>query len=307
MWRVRFITMRGQKVLKLTEVRDDPSERIFILPICDYTGVKVSKVRPMPPVEFCKKADGEPLHDRLYCTRDEPKDVLRTAAMEGFKSMSVAHMSKMMSVLGMSFPANRRPTKGIDILRALIKEVDPDITEQGLARAMAARDKELVDSSFSLLSDPANMDKIYHGVDEDDLATIKKSVKKAVEKKAVLTSSATPAPKPRKLADDGTPARESARPWVLRPLPPSDEDVTLDEARQYFPKVVGLTIGKDVKRFRRWSCHYPKPTPPTHVTKSWGPCTGLSVGEALKVVVRQAWAWHREQGHNEPCPWDLDN
>ena len=171
------------------------------------------------------------------------------------------------------------------------------------------RKKTLIDSGKSFVTDESSLDKIEHGIDEDDLAIVKKAVRVAKVIGAASDDLGKCAKRPltvRAPTSDGKPAPpEVPRGGKLRPLPSGTEDISLAEAKQYFPP-------RKLDRCEGHQTLLPmvlllsQREPPKYVTKSWGPTNSLSVREALQVVIRGAWAMHAAEGHPEPCPFNLE-
>lgn len=312
--KLKLTRRSGHYLIQMGTFQDHlPQNRVFVMALTTLERVKVAKVRVASPAGFSSLTGLKNLPSQLYVTHDEPKPILVAAAEDAFKQCKVPHLERLMQYLRLRFPPNRRPTREMDMVEALMRHCWPDATDDQIKKAMASRNNK-TDFSASLLSDPENLEHISTGLDADDFLEIKKTAKRiqqTSEKKPASTQGPAPAasgPRPATPARSG-PATEgeaqSDRPWKLRPLPSGDEDISLVEARAFLPQgVAGVTLTKDVKRFSRWSVHYPRPSPPTNCSKSWGPNTGHSVSSALRWVLVQCWQWHKEST-NEDCPYEL--
>lgn len=234
----------------------------------------------------------------IVLVREGPSEgLLQASARLGFKGMTVHHLGKLMRMVCPGTPRSNFPAVEKPMVEFLVRAAFPSCTPEFLASAYAARGKTPPCDSILTFGD--NMDALEHSLDEDDADEIKKSVKRVVESRggassrtAAISASRAPAARP----------AEPAIAKVRRPFEFRDE-WALSEAKLFLPTAAGVSLQKDPKRFLRWSGSYPRPTPPHYVTKSWGPCSGLSQHLALAHVLKQMWAWHEEQT-GQPCPFD---
>lgn len=218
-------------------------------------------------------------------------------------------LPKLMALRRMRSPAGKRPSREKDMIAALIKDILPNEAEALIPLAWDIRCCKDRDHWKSVFDDPACLDKLETSLDLDDLCEIKASAqKRAARNKAIDKSRFQDVEKPSappvaaSLAGEASQAGDAPPTWRARPLPSGDEDVDLALARGFLPPLRGVTLSKDIRRFSRWGATYPRPCPPTHTTKSWGPKTGLTVSEALRVVIRQV--WHTAETGQE-CPIEI--
>lgn len=281
----------------------------FVWPISDLVGYKVSKAEVHSPVGFAALANDPGASMRVEVTIGPVRTIEEAAAEDGFRCLQATHLEKFAAYRKMRFSKQSRPKREADWVLALIGDILPNASDELKAKAMEARSMKTYDETRSLLCDTNNLDVIELGLEDDDFQEVKKVSKALAKEKekretskkaAVATSASTSKASGKK----GT-ADEEGRTWHLRPLPSHDEDVSLEQARTFLPKVVGCTLSKDIKRFSRWSCKYPRSCPPCNVTKSWGPMSGESVSSALSVVLKQVWAWHTSET-GEACPLQFD-
>ena len=283
------------------KIRDD---QIFYMHMSSEKGVRTTRAVVVPPGKAAKELK-DSCSDALLITADgPPEDVLSVSAKTGLEGMLVEHLSKLMTHLGMKFATGTRPTKETELIAALIRHINPWATDEDILQAIAFRKKVAIDASWSLLHYPDNLDQIENGVDQDDLLEIKKTLKdtKHTSKPGERTST----PKDRPLhRDDQSPGPAPPKVWKLRPRPSGDEAVELELAKGFLPKVKGVTLSKDTKRFSRWSGHFQSKAPPRYVTKSWAPRPASTRARRFELSCSSC-AWNFEQpGPHEACPWDL--
>ena len=140
----------------------------------------------------------------------------------------------------------------------------------------------------SILAVGENAAALQHCLDEDDQDILTSAVESA-RKKSTRSQSA--------------PNSTVPRAWARKPVDPNKE-YSLEDGRRFLPEVAGCSLQLDEARFTRWCGLYPRNIPPRHVTKSYGPRTGLSFKQALFHVLEQLWTWHEEETQ-QPCPWDF--
>lgn len=308
--KMRYKTMFGVRYFSFSKAPGDMHSLLFTMPIVDLEGVKVTNAVVQSPVAFANEVGNASCPMRLVLRlAGSPQDIWEFAAREGFKCMPASFLPKLMAKRQMRFAAGKRPSREKDMVAALIKDILPGEADIVVPLAWEIRACKDHDQWKSVFDDPANLEKLETSLDLDDLCEIKASAtKRAARNKAIEKATGPVAEKPAALSTslDGDTARvDDERPaWRLRPLPSGDEDVDLAFARGFLPPRRGVTLAKDVRRFSRWSATYPRPCPPTHTTKSWGPKTGLTVAEALRVVIRQVWAWHLAET-GEACPFPI--
>ena len=296
----------GQRVFLPRNLQEG---NIFVLPITDLEGVRVGIVNVLAPAALALQLESTDTPFSLSAVLQDTVDPLYAAALEGFRCLHSVHLGKLMSKLHMTFAKYKRPTKDVDMVRALILHIMPDASEDIIAAGLAARDRRPIDCESSLLANADNLDLLATGLDVDDFAEIKKTAKAVVESKVKTKQAATVVSegevKSSTVAGEGDKAPSAHdKAWALRPMPPTDEDVSLTDAKQFLPRVPGCVLSKDIKRFSRWSCKYPRPSPPCNFSKSWGPMTGETVCSAMRVVLQRIWLWHTTET-GEACPFDF--
>jgi hypothetical protein len=304
MWHVRFW---GEKVFTCSHssLYKSSLDRFFVLPLWCLDGVKVGTVQVESPVRFAATVKDSDVPMRVNVRLGQTQCVWMSSCHEGLPLLNCTHLDKLMSVRKMAFPVGLRPTRELDMCKALMKDIDPDMTDEAMAAVLQKRGKTAKAMESSLLEDLDNLGLIENGLDEDDWKIIKKVAGKLAEEKVKPAKSSPAAAKtsPAIPHAGGHEAHDaSSKAWKPRPFPDESDDISLADAQTYCPP--GSHLAKDPKRFSRWSGKYPKPSPPTHVTKSWGPKSGLSVRSSLFHVLGTLWAWHKEQT-GQDCPWQF--
>jgi hypothetical protein len=304
--RLKWSLINGIKVYVPRVYETSTSQSLFVLPLYAIENVKVSKARVFSPIGFATHTEDPSSRTQVYVTQGPVETVEKAAAREGFRGMGCAHLEKLMTFFKLRFRSNEKPTKEVSMVKALVRACWPEASEEEIERALQARGKTLVDHTMAVLPDPEDLDNMDIGLDPDDLKAVKHqaTIVKAARAKKSTPPSCTPATEAASVVVIDTAVLEKLpedRGWTERPFPSADEDITLAIAKMFLPAARGCTLSKDTKRFSRWAGTYVRPSPPTHVSKSWGPTTGHSVGSALQFVIKTLWSWH-EAETGEPCP-----
>lgn len=278
------------------------------VPIHDHSHWEAVPCRALAPAEVARRCPNTVLETRsiLLVKEGRPESLLRAAARLGFKGMVSHHLEKMLLLHQVCDQRTARCMNEAAMVRRLVEYAFPGSEGAFIESCLACRGKAPAVESV-LMTDGA-VEQLVHSLDDDDHEELKSSVAKAKPKAkkcgaadVARTQAAAREAHTAASRSDPAPAQTGRQ---LRTLEFRDE-WTLEAAKALCPPVPKLTLGKDTRRFFRWSGYYRKPTPPYHVTKLWGPCTGLSQQGALFFVVRQLWAWHKEQS-GEDCAWALD-
>lgn len=303
-----LVAVRAQDGFMYIRPRDENDWRFVC--IYDYNRYEAALCRALSPVEVMTRC---PLVAKalrsIRIVREGPKDtLLQCAARLGFKGMNSHHLEKMVRLIRPGLPASERPNTERAMVDFLVKQVFLGCSSDLLEAAHLARGKQR--PCDSILTTFGNLEALEHSLDEDDHEEIKRSVKRTAATSAGDRKSAASADLVQAANSSTDGVAPTARPHVSagcrerRPFSFRDE-WSLADAKGLLPQVKGATLAKDPKRFLRWSATYSRPCPPTHVTKSWGPLTGLSQHAALAFVMTQVWAWHLE-ATGQSCPYDWD-
>lgn len=293
-WRMTFKKVGCQKVF--ISRGPEEAEPWFFVPIVDYKQWRVSKVEALPPVAMAKRVQDPGLMDVVAMVKGDIVDPVVAAARVGFRQMTLAVMGKLVAELKMVFTGGKKPKLEQDMVQSLCWAVIPNCTDEDVRAALVARKVKYHDLCDSLLVSPANLEKIEHGLEEDDFHIIKEAATKAYKEKTATEVVTEAVPRLRR----ATPA-ERADGWALRPLPESEW--TLATARALMPDVRGAVLSQDARRFARWSAKYPRQAP-CNVSKSWGPRTGFTIHSSLCFVLHQIWRWHHD-ATGDVIPWDF--
>lgn len=274
----------------------------------DLAGIKVSRAEVHSPIAVAEMIGDMNVLQRVEVTIGPVKSAELAAAEDGFRCLRVSHLEKYAAYRKMRFSKRGRPRREADWVEALVKDIIPDADESVIQAALQARSKKFYDEAGSLLADDSNLEVIENGLDQDDLAEIKKTAKTLQAERSQReggNKAGAQAKKTDQKNDKPGSGADESRGWKLREFPSGDEDFSLEEAQALLPRVPGCGLTKDVKRFSRWSAKYPRPVPPCNFCKSWGPMTGETVRSSLRVVMRQIWTWHHhETGEACPISWD---
>lgn len=281
-------------------------ENMFVLPITDVsmTGVKVGTVEVLAPAAFSLLIDDVDSPFRIAVVLKETADPLSVAAREGFRSMNMTHLQMLAQYMKMKFVKKDRPKNEKELIIALVRHCLKDASDQDVANALRARDRKPTVVDDSLLANAENLDFLDTGMDVDEFKEVKKTVKDLVQQRAAAVDKdkSVVKEKPKVVELDVDESSTTKKSWAARPLPTGVEDVSLEVARNFLPRVPGCVLSKDIKRFSRWCAKYPRDAPPCSVSKSWGPMTGETVASSLTVVVKQIWSWHTAATQEE-CPY----
>ena len=191
----------------------------FFVPIIDYKQWRVSKVEALPPASIANRLQDPGQRDAVVLVKGDIFDPVEAAARIGFRQLTVANLEKLITELGFVFAGGiKKPKLEQDVVSALCWRLIPNCTEADVNIALAARKRKYHDVCESMLATGLNLDKIQHGVEEDDFVVIKDAADKAQKEKA--SEKARHASGPAQLRK-ATPA-ERQEGWTLRVLPESE-------------------------------------------------------------------------------------
>ena len=126
-WKVSFGKTGDNNVFKLSADAIGGAltdENLFVLPLSDLDGVKVFEAVVKPPSSW-EASCGTNVGDALWVTAANQHDALRAAVSTGFRCLQVAHLSKLLSYLKVTFPPGSRPTREADLVAALVRHINP--------------------------------------------------------------------------------------------------------------------------------------------------------------------------------------
>ena len=305
------------------KITGDPLNNVFVMPITSFAElrqVNLWKCMVLSPMGMMKLSEGGYRGNQSYMVAHQlGVDPLVASCKLGFKGVSGPHLTSLMTLLGMKFKANDKPTTVPAQVTALIKKLIPDATEEFIATCLEARGSAPKQnaSSTAVFSGLGNLEKIETGLDHDDMKIVKEGAMQINKGKksnsTKLGASVTVAPKGgvEKPAKPG--AKEPAKPgpktaaeaaesalepepkkkaWKLRDPPEGEDDISAESVQMYKPGAKGCYLVRETTHGARWIGSYPDEVPPFSYSKTWGPVTGLSSAEALSLVLNQLWAWH---------------
>lgn len=212
--------------------------------------------------------------------------------------MTTYYLQKLASHLSVRIRAAKANPTVSELLAGLVKHALPNTTDEQIAETLKKRDCCGPMQIDSALSRQEGLDLFEDVLEKDDHIDLKKKVTRQRQERARRKPDAPAQPEPQ--------SQQVSRCWQVRPMP-TQGHWTLDEAREYMPRVAGARLTQDLKRFSRWCAHYPRDEVPRNVTKSWGSQSGMTPQQALVFVLSTVWSWHTESTI-EPCPhsWPAD-
>lgn len=233
------------------------------------------------------------------------------AAMFGFRGMTVAWMTKLYDSAEVGAGRiGRKPTRELDITKALVQFYLPQKSEEEIVAIVALRGKSMPEESEdpSALAEPAFSSTVANIVDDNDKSEFEKITKSRGPKSTSTAASSSHASAATQAAPGGArPPREpERRPRPVRPPLLLPSVLTREWALEHIPKAKGCTISLETKRYGRWCGEYlSKPSPPRHCTKVFGEESSTTRADAFLHVCRWLWAAHHGATGQE-CPFNLD-
>lgn len=213
-----------------------------------------------------------------------------------------------------SHEAIRLTRTEVPLVTALLKHVEPDISEVEIQRRFEIRGRKVeLDQIETLLMQDGYLDMASDIIDPSDHAALKKIEKlKAAQTAPIDKSNASKKPPVVPKVASGSAAASSSSssspavvPGKRKPVNMANEgSVELHKARQLMPPGFEARLKKDVKLHFRWAIDWPRKRPPHSFSKSWGPKSEAKELQALALVLTQAWAYFVDEG-GTPCPWDF--
>ena len=234
------------------------------LVITDHRDFKLGRPRLLTPRASSQLVESRSCRMIWKWERSEGENLAVAAAKEGFKNLTKYFLDKFVKHEQLSFPRGQTPTLVADIVGALYRHFRPEVTEAEVQAAVALRgtpskvERELADRSH--LCQASNAELLETSLDDDDALELRATVTRAkkVRKQAVAV-----------------PPRSEPQGWTRKQVDPAISN-NLVEARKLLPPQKGCTLTVDQTRFTRWCGAYPREVQPTHVSKAYGPRTGLS-------------------------------
>lgn len=240
------------------------------------------------------------------------------AAREAFATMSVVHLKQLMASLPVKYTSKRMPTTERDVVFTLLRHILPDADEGELETIFKKRSSagQAAMSDMSFILDGDNLEVVQAELDDDEVEDVKrlkaKSQKISAHSGSIAACSASvgvpgaAAGKPAASSSSGEPGPPpgaSRQPTTTRVPEADDYDVVA--YRRFLPVGVRCSLVKDIRWHNRWTASYLVDGKVRWRSSNFGPRTGLSVREALLVVLR--WVWERHtQATGDPCPHDLE-
>ena len=227
------------------------------------------------------------------------QELLICVAKAGFKGLTVPWLERLYEEL--QIPERPRPSREAELVKALMKAVVPDASEEQLTEWAQERSKNEEAIPSGLTEEVMEVMEQQAAIDEDDKQEYEKQVvleKKRTKKKAAEDVAPESAPG---LVEDPAAAASSSRPLLPNPVPWEADNPTVFQAREWLLEVSGCKIHKDERYFHRWSITYPG-GPQRIYTKVW--TSSLSPLEALRQLLDKVWQIHFNC-IGEMCPYNL--
>ena len=271
----------------------------YLHPVTTTDSVFVHPATMVPPAEVRKScpADASVPDGMVFAKIDrvaKQQPLLQFAARDGFSQLNCFFLKKLMVRLGLRALNGREA----DLVRRLIKHSIPEMPEEEIQAILKKRGARTPDAMQSILQHQENLDFVGDILEPDDHTMLKDHVKSTKLRKSKAPKEKPEYPGPGVGKDGGAVGQK----WEVRPFP-TEPHWSLANAKEFLPPRSGCTLTKDEKRFSRWSSFYPRDCPPRHITKSWGPQTGLNVQASLEFVLSTVWKWHTECT-GERCPFE---
>lgn len=271
---------------------------------------KAAAAKPVPPIllqHMCRGLSPTELPTGIVIMLDAPPNaLLKFAARQSFRSMSLVHLRKLakMLLVGRSgldtWPEKR-------LLTALVQYLLQDSSENEVNAIVAARTK-IPEPEVSLLTQLVEDDLVEGLFERDDAHEIKLHAKKIIARKKaddLQKKKTTSATAPSAGCTETGGACSSSHVGKRTPVQsaPPTGGLSSSEAQQFKPQVVGCSLYKDTALHMRWSARYPREEPPYSCTKAWT-TTGLTDRQAMCFCLRWLWDRHKE-ATGEECPHEL--
>ena len=226
----------------------------------------------------------------LMPLEDSPYSVLKFCAKMGLSTMTTPMMNRLYKFLEVPH-LGRMPTTEHSLAQALISFIFPKASDEEV-KAMVKKRYEKKQMPYETTLEA---DEVEHVAEEFDLdeEAVQKVFHELTQAKAAKTSKGSAA------SSSGGGGKSSAKP--VKKHIDIDEVLTQEAAKKLIPDVKNCRITKDTTLHMRWAATYPRPVPPTTVTKALGTSSDKA---ALLFVLKQLWVWHME-ATGEACPFEL--
>ena len=211
----------------------------------------------------------------------------KMSALFGFPNHSATHLKWSIPHLKFAIAPRRPPATEKGLMKFLLESMFEGISEDRVKEICALREinvaEECVANAGNFLNE--NIEVLEGICEEQELDYIEKVVKESREKRDRAARSGI------------RPSRVGMR------CVPRASDIDLVDARALAPPV-GL-LEKDTVLHWRWKGTFPKEKP-NICSKSWGGKDHFTEAQALRIVLRQMWAWFVASDEGFACPFDID-
>jgi hypothetical protein len=225
---------------------------------------------------------------------------LQGAARLSFPNMTVPMLDKLHKYLEVPI-VGRRPTSENALLLALIQHALPGIEIEEVRAIIKRRNKKELEECSSELSDPGVLELIQHIAAPEDVQDIREYLKKANGKRGDETTASTGG-----AGSSGDAPRAPQIPAMDRGVLDGDDDVSVEQFKEYLPIVAGCTLFKEEIWHLRFKVTYKeKRDPPFTFSRCYSSSVPDSGRRAALACIAWAWSEHEKLGY-EPSPYNFD-
>jgi hypothetical protein len=175
----------------------------------------------------------------VLTTDGAAETLLQGAARLSFPNMTVPMLDKLHKYLEVPI-VGRRPTSENALLLALIQHALPGIEIEEVRAIIKRRNKKELEECSSELSDPGVLELIQHIAAPEDVQDIREYLKKANGKRGDETTASTGG-----AGSSGDAPRAPQIPAMDRGVLDGDDDVSVEQFKEYLPIVAGCTLFKE--------------------------------------------------------------
>lgn len=275
-----------------------------------------SATSAMPPEVAKERYGSSQKRIHIVVASGHPEPLPTFCARSGFRSLTVAHLSKLVAEFNIKWGEGRKPTLEKDLVPLCVRHFFPEASDDEIMEMCSARlGSKARPQVFQTSFEDEALDAIDAELGDQDMADVAEDERKAlrIAKKAkqgpapwLLTRGSKAAASSEVEADGATPASRtpgSAAGSGCKPGRPeiAHKEYTLAEGRALLPEVSFCTLANHTDR--AWVVKYPRSTAPRSRTKAYIPGDSESSHHALMHCLQWAWAAHWEATAAD-CPHD---
>ena len=245
----------------------------------------------------------------MVTAKGKQKNLLLHSAEQGFKTLTVAQMNKLIDEEAIQYEG-RRPALEGEVATLCVQHFLPNLSKEQVAAIVALRSLRKKKEPFPTELTEENINIAAEAMDADDDLTepLQQQVKaqkamalvrvKAVKPAAVAGLGVAQALAGRAAASSSSSSSAAPRVWPVL----EQRSYLLEEARLFLPQRTGCVLS--IHSNSAWLVKYPRDSPPRSHSRSFAPGDAKSNFESLKACILWAWDCHKE-ATGQSCPFEL--